>query len=60
MPCIIVGFYWLAKDICEANEKSGGFSSRRMVGIVRGECYFCPILVKTFTNSHSVHVLFYY
>ncbi|TXX64949.1 hypothetical protein FXF03_10760 [Vibrio cholerae] len=24
MPCIIVGFYWLAKDICGVNKKSGG------------------------------------
>ncbi|EGR4292748.1 hypothetical protein DDN98_02965 [Vibrio cholerae] len=44
MPCIIVGFYWLAKDICEVNEKSGGFSSRRMVGgSDEVDTKFCPV-----------------
>ncbi|TQO99399.1 hypothetical protein FLL97_14565 [Vibrio cholerae] len=53
MPCIIVGFYWLAKDICATNKKSGGIFSKKNGGIVMGECYFCSIQSlrkKTYSN----------
>ncbi|PKQ52942.1 hypothetical protein CR151_12615 [Vibrio cholerae] len=54
MPCIIVGFYWLAKDICAANKKSRGIFCEKNGGwIVRGEYYFSP------KKSFSVSTLCY-
>ncbi|TQP13619.1 hypothetical protein FLL85_04850 [Vibrio cholerae] len=50
MPCIIVGFYWLAKDICNVNEKNRGIFVKKNGGkelmgwirLVRGNTTFCP------------------